>query len=231
MDKSQETQTNQVVVQRQVHAESVSKAIYVVTDLFEKDEPMRSNLRSVAVQMIASVDKRHAGESSRRLYTLVKMAKDIKLISEMNAELILKAISGLDIYTGEFNGPDITNVLDVKSAEKNGDDELSTVLESVVVVKDIPNPLTIQKRQEEKLVAVVPKDRTLSTGNPATDIGSRRKKILEIVKNKGQVTINEFIAEIQGCSSKTIQRELTSLVLSGTLKKAGERRWSKYSLK
>lgn len=63
------------------------------------------------------------------------------------------------------------------------------------------------------------------------DIGTRRKKILEVVKSKGQVTIHEFIQSIQGCSSKTIQRELTSLVLSGTLKKTGERRWSKYSLR
>ncbi len=231
MDKSQETQTNQVVVQRQVHAESVSKAIYVVTDLFEKDEPMRSNLRSVAVQMIASVDKRHAGDSAHRLYTLVKMAKDIKLISDMNADLILRAISGLDIYTGELVGPDITSVLETKSIEKQSPTEPLNVLESPVTVKDMSNPVVIQKRHDDKVANSVPKDRLLSTGNPATDIGSRRKKILEIVKNKGQVTINEFITEIQGCSSKTIQRELTSLVLSGTLKKAGERRWSKYSLK
>jgi hypothetical protein len=65
----------------------------------------------------------------------------------------------------------------------------------------------------------------------ALDIGARRKKILEVVRSKGQVTIHEFIQSIQGCSSKTIQRELTSLVLSGTLKKTGERRWSKYSLR
>jgi predicted HTH transcriptional regulator len=65
----------------------------------------------------------------------------------------------------------------------------------------------------------------------ALDIGARRKKILEVVKSKGQATIHEFIQSIQGCSSKTIQRELTSLVLSGTLKKTGERRWSKYSMR
>ena len=35
---------------------------------------------------------------------------------------------------------------------------------------------------------------------------------------------------IKGCSEKTIQRELLSMVKSGILKKEGEKRWSKYSL-
>jgi hypothetical protein len=35
---------------------------------------------------------------------------------------------------------------------------------------------------------------------------------------------------IEGCSEKTIQRELMSMVHNGTLKKIGEKRWSRYSL-
>jgi len=90
----------------------------------------------------------------------------------------------------------------------------------IVAEKKVPNITINNNTQNIKTI-----------NNISMDIGSRRKRILEIVKARGAVTINEFIDAIKGCSSKTIQRELTSLVLSGTLKKTGERRWSKYSLK
>jgi hypothetical protein len=35
---------------------------------------------------------------------------------------------------------------------------------------------------------------------------------------------------VRGVSEKTIQRELSLLVLEGTVRKQGERRWTTYSL-
>ncbi|MFC1721122.1 hypothetical protein ACFLY0_00375 [Patescibacteria group bacterium] len=59
----------------------------------------------------------------------------------------------------------------------------------------------------------------------------RKDKIISIVRKKGQVTIKDISAVISGCSEKTLQRELLSMVKDNVLKKEGERRWSKYSLK
>jgi predicted house-cleaning noncanonical NTP pyrophosphatase (MazG superfamily) len=58
----------------------------------------------------------------------------------------------------------------------------------------------------------------------------RRSKIIDIVKEKGEVVVNDITASFPGISSKTIQRELTSLVEENVLKRVGEKRWSKYSL-
>ena len=65
-----------------------------------------------------------------------------------------------------------------------------------------------------------------------TDIrhNSRRNTILELLQNKPFVTVKDVVDAIHGCSSKTLQRELLSLVSEGILKKKGERRWSTYSL-
>jgi len=58
----------------------------------------------------------------------------------------------------------------------------------------------------------------------------RQIKILEIVRQKGEASIKDITEVIKGCSEKTIQRELLSLVDKGILLKNGERRWSRYSI-
>jgi hypothetical protein len=59
---------------------------------------------------------------------------------------------------------------------------------------------------------------------------SRRNTILELLQSKAFVTVTDVTDAIEGCSSKTLQRELLSLVSEGILIKKGERRWSTYSL-
>jgi Fic family protein len=69
-------------------------------------------------------------------------------------------------------------------------------------------------------------------GQESTHAGSadRQNLIIQLLKTKSDLTIKDFISTIKGCSSKTVQRELLKLVHLGVLKKAGERRWSRYSL-
>lgn len=64
----------------------------------------------------------------------------------------------------------------------------------------------------------------------ASSDSNRRSLIVGLLRTKSNLTIKDFSAVIKGCSDKTIQRELQSLVKSGVLKKEGERRWSRYSL-
>jgi predicted HTH transcriptional regulator len=59
---------------------------------------------------------------------------------------------------------------------------------------------------------------------------SRQDLILNTIRQRGELSIKDLTEVIKGCSEKTIQRELVSLVNSGTLLKTGERRWSRYSL-
>jgi DeoR/GlpR family transcriptional regulator of sugar metabolism len=59
----------------------------------------------------------------------------------------------------------------------------------------------------------------------------RQEQITNILKGQSNLTIKDFSKVIKDCSEKTIQRELIELVDKGVIKKAGERRWSRYSLK
>jgi len=59
----------------------------------------------------------------------------------------------------------------------------------------------------------------------------RRNAVLKLFKKNKEMTIKDISHAISGCSEKTVQRELLSLVSEGVLNKTGERRWSRYSLK
>lgn len=70
------------------------------------------------------------------------------------------------------------------------------------------------------------------TSNKETKInakkGTRRESIIDFLKDKEWVGIMDISKRIIGCSVKTVQRELADLVKDGTLKKQGEKRWSRY---
>ena len=59
---------------------------------------------------------------------------------------------------------------------------------------------------------------------------SRRSLIVSFLKGKDWTSIKDITEAIDGCSAKTIQRELSDLVHQGVLKKKGDRRWSRYLL-
>jgi hypothetical protein len=58
----------------------------------------------------------------------------------------------------------------------------------------------------------------------------RQDTIVNLLHKKQGLNIKDFSEVISGCSEKTIQRELLAMVENKTLRKEGERRWSKYYL-
>lgn len=67
---------------------------------------------------------------------------------------------------------------------------------------------------------------------PAVDSKQDRKSIiLSVLSNKDGLSVKDFVDAIKDVSEKTIQRELLAMVASGTIRKEGERRWSKYFIK
>lgn len=69
--------------------------------------------------------------------------------------------------------------------------------------------------------------------NKESDIRSKGQQerlslILDFVKKNKGVSIKDIAEVVQGCSEKTIQRELASLVQKGLIERKGERRWSMY---
>ncbi len=228
MDTTNGNNKTSLVIKRQVQVEAISKAVYLVTDLFSEDEPLKMSLRRVAVNIIENADKTN---SLLRLNSLIKLSHNTGLITDMNADLLIRAI---DSHLNDINKKEDKEIVVLDKVLSMENVSEKTVNEIVVLENKDKVEFVAEERVEKKVPTITINNNTQNIktiNNISMDIGSRRKRILEIVKARGAVTINEFIEAIKGCSSKTIQRELTSLVLSGTLKKTGERRWSKYSLK
>lgn len=72
---------------------------------------------------------------------------------------------------------------------------------------------------------------TQNVNSKSVDRVNRRKNIINIIKEKGIVSVKDISSVIKDTSEKTLQRELISMVEEEILLKEGERRWSRYSLK
>src|SRR3989344_885797 len=64
-------------------------------------------------------------------------------------------------------------------------------------------------------------------GEP-NSIKDREEIVLNIVRKIGRVSIKDVLSEMPLVGEKTLQRTISGLVLKGSLKKFGDRRWSRY---
>lgn len=63
-----------------------------------------------------------------------------------------------------------------------------------------------------------------------SDLSDRTARIKTVLDAKPEATIKDLSEIITDVSTKTIQRDLNSLIESGEVIRQGERRWSKYSI-
>jgi hypothetical protein len=63
-----------------------------------------------------------------------------------------------------------------------------------------------------------------------SDLQDRTTRIKTVLEAKPEATIKDLSEIITDVSTKTIQRDLNSLIESGEVIRQGERRWSKYSI-
>ncbi len=100
--------------------------------------------------------------------------------------------------------------------------------------KQMSDRKIIEKAEEVSSLAGKIKKHTesLSRGTNSIPllIKSRRMRIMKLVKDKKEVSIKDISDHFPELSEKTIQRELVSLTEAGVFKRAGSRRWSRYSL-
>lgn len=70
----------------------------------------------------------------------------------------------------------------------------------------------------------------LGNGSRGRVKSKRRDAIVSVLEKKGKSSIKDIAQEVQGCSRKTIQRELRDMIEEGIVDMEGERRWSRYFL-
>jgi DNA-binding transcriptional ArsR family regulator len=223
-------------------AEKLASALYVVTNLIDNKEILRSLLREKSINIFLaimqlekmSLTKTEDGSLDNLLsniteaLSLLEIAYVSRYISEMNFTVLKREYIDLgaliktkrkDILSDNIRFPkeffDVPNLYETTSIKQG-----ALKKEKDISIKDIKDTSNFIKKTKN------------DAHSKTADIrhSSRRNTILELLQDKDFVTVKDITDTIQGYSSKTLQRELLALVSEGILKKEGERRWSTYSL-
>jgi hypothetical protein len=89
---------------------------------------------------------------------------------------------------------------------------------------------SVVKRQRRERIAIPKNDLSSDAILVYSALSDRTTRIKTVLEAKPEATIKDLTDIITDVSSKTIQRDLNSLIESGEVVRQGERRWSKYSL-
>jgi predicted transcriptional regulator len=208
--------------------EKITAAIYLVSGLLKDEEPMKWELRDRGMDLISSSftasssipgDKNAVIQSifSAALETIsiLNVAKVSNLISEMNHVLLVREIDGIVSLLRERL---------IHNAESAGYVLSESFFKTPNLVTSGFKP---DIRKDSKSIDGLSRAKSDTAGKKS----KRQESIVNILKTQSNLTIKDFSKVIRDCSEKTIQRELLDLVQKGVIKKEGERRWSKYSLK
>ena len=234
--------------------ERIVTAIYLLTGLMSDSEPMKSRLREIATELISnalSMSERVWGEeffqkgifnNISEILVLFNIAETTKMVSKMNHDILVSELYKLsnflttsgsnyssakiafspNIFPGDYNyAPDKSYKNNSLNIQDSFDMKGQDLYKGQKDIKDIEKDNVFNKMSPIKI----------SDGEKnIKDKNNRQNIIKSMLKSGVKLTIKDFAKNIKGCSEKTIQRELISMVSSGVLKKEGERRWTKYFL-
>ena len=202
--------------------EKLITALYMVTNLFSDSEPMKWNVRGKASDLLSfTVGYKNISGSRQFDFTDGVKTRVMEIVSFLEIALHSGLVSPMNfsIIKQEF-----INLVDTFAKSESSPKESP--------YNALPNSFFAGSVQNAapKIPVESVKDKTPTVTNvfAKTD---RQNIILGLLKKKNELTIKDISRIIKNCSEKTIQRELVALITLGILKKTGQRRWSKYSLK
>jgi hypothetical protein len=192
--------------------EKLASALYLITGYMSVEEPLRTKLRTCALDLVSSVadaghasdELKHFGPRCLEIGTILRLSERAGLVSPMNAKILCEEYAELASFVR---------------------DHFDKIFGAHVVRDGANVPV------HERVAGQVPESigRPLSNRtNNSKRHSNRQEIIIGLFSTKDTISIKDAVSAIEGCSEKTIQREIMSLVDEGVLVKEGKRRWSRY---
>lgn len=211
--------------------EKLATAMYMITNLFSDNEPIKWSLRKNVSELLSFMVgyknvlpvglSDFANEARTRVLEIVSLfeiAYRSGLVSPMNFSILKEEFSIL------VEAIDSTRTTYPES--KTG--SFSENFFGTEVPVDILKSKTEQGINSNLIYSNLIKDKPVERN--VFNRNSRQNVIINLLKKKKDLTIKDIAQTIKDCSEKTIQRELISLISQNIIKKTGDRRWSRYSL-
>ena len=197
--------------------ERLVSALFMLAGVLSDKEPLKFELKSSGLVLLGIVletsDKTEIRQKLFKISSLLEVAFVGGIISAMNRDVFKNELNTLLDFVSELEQKDNTKIVFPEHFLEIEKPDFNQALPSIVR-SSVSDNLSVKKSQAK------PKDKS-----------NRQEIILSLLNKNGALGIKDFVSEISDCSEKTIQRELVSLVAKGLVKKEGEKRWSKYSLK
>jgi len=231
--------------------QKLTQAVYLVTSLFPDSEPLKWRLRDVSLDILSDISMlqpaNYLGQDLSAGHQISPIFKTSVL--ESATDKISQLLSWLEVSLAGNFASDLN--LALLRQEYNNFNEIlherikttgllklvSTGEESLLPLISIGQKPSVSRpfvSDKQKIVesSSQPYQKISHLPHKNRDLAkdSRRSLIINFLKGKDWTSIKDIADTIDGCSAKTIQRELADLVQQGVLKKKGDRRWSRYLL-
>lgn len=238
-------------------AEKVVSALYLITNHFDQNEPLKWRIRQQATEMLRCISalkdttgvlqeerKQHIQQIADDISSCVSVAKTAGLVSPSNAQVCSHEIGALSdgvCACSEFSGP--RNMIlshEFFRTEAEPENGLSAQAERTPPAEPSPAHEPPPEPAAAADTTPTPAQKTQEpkaehtpahSPKPAVQAkkNQRQRSILKLVRDRGEISVRDAAEVISNCSEKTLQRELSALVKEGVLQKRGERRWTRYS--
>ncbi|MDE2188718.1 MAG: hypothetical protein KGJ35_03260 [Patescibacteria group bacterium] len=219
--------------------ERIVTALYLVTNLIKDNDPLKWEIRERCMSLVSSTIALTGADNQEKnsflrffltslleSRTFVNISLGSNIISQMNAEMIIGEIDSLVVYVkdralesankaGYVLSRSFFSTETPSRTDDKGQSKDQVKVSQSQSLKNVSSSVSFKKSQSVKQVQ---KD-------------NRKESILKILSKQGNLTIKDIIKDITNCSEKTLQRVLIDLIQTGLVKKEGDRRWSRYSLK
>ena len=193
-----------------IKGHKIAAALYLVTNHLSDNDPLKTALRSHAVNLVSFAFEEKTASLAQHVQSLLETAVLAGMISDKNASII-----SLELRHYVFA---ITTEPDMVSA-----------LFAPVFENQTPS-LAKQKPLVGMTYNVRDNTFTTTLKNPVINENKskRQETILSFIREHKSAAIKDIAALFSDTSEKTIQRELGALVNAGKITKRGEKRWSVY---
>ena len=215
--------------------ERLVSAVYLLTSFISDKEPIKWQMREEGVNLLSQSLCLSDRLSSERMLAYTKfISTGLKFLSFLEVSYLSGIISEMNYNILKFEFESLIKIAESKEKLSHGgglifpehffevqNDQLERAVDLSKGQNNMSDRLSFKKATE-----IVKTDELKQK-----DKSNRQDIIIDLLKKNKELGIKDFTLSIRGCSEKTIQRELVLLVSKGLIKKAGEKRWSRYSIK
>jgi hypothetical protein len=200
-------------------AERLAKAVHLICPAFVNHPALKDKIDAIAVGLIEAAIRPpfEAREALSRellaLSSVLAIAKTGNALSPMNAEIIAKEAHTLLQELAGYEEPKIS---------------LESMPSLAFLMKQSDTDVAFSSGTPNSRETIPFSKSVEGSKGHIKDKSDRRESIMAVLRSKGPSFIKDISTVVRDISEKTIQRELQALVLSGRVRKEGDKRWTKY---